>query len=261
MGEIGLMFSLSLRRTLLSRASSFVRGNATSAALAKEFPGFHEVPRTRYVEMILTAMRDGESSRDDFVFFSNQLMRLVMQETLDKLPHKPQRITTPTGVTHEGLAIDGTVSTVSILRSGEAMEASARALLRSVPLGKVLVQRDEETLEPVFYFSKLPAGVEKHNVILLDPMVATGGSANMVLDCITKAGVPQKNIIFSTVISCPEGVRKVFSEYPGIQMVTGALDSNLNSDGYIMPGLGDFGDRYYGTHDEAQKGSTVRSFS
>merc|ERR1711865_386833 len=110
-----------------------------------------------------------------------------MQDTLDKLPYKPQGITTPPGMAHEGLAIDGTVSTVSILRSGEAMEASARALLRSVPLGKVLVQRDEETLEPVFYFSKLPAGIENHNVILLDPMVATGGSANMVLDCITKA--------------------------------------------------------------------------
>jgi len=141
------------------------------------------------------------------------------------------------------------------------MEHSARALLRSVSLGKVLVQRDEETFEPKFFFAKLPAGIENHNVILLDPMVATGGSARMVLDCITEAGVPQENIIFSTVICCPEGVREVFRAYPGIKMVTGALDPMMNEDRYIIPGLGDFGDRYYGTHDEKQRGTVVRSFS
>merc|ERR1711959_802879 len=121
---------------------------------------------------------------DDFIFFSDQLMRLVIQDSISMLPQRPVTVTTPTGDTYTGTEVDGPVCTVSILRSGEAMESSARALMKGVRFGKVLVQRNEETHEPEFYFAKLPEDIKSHNVILLDPMVATGGSANMVLECI-----------------------------------------------------------------------------
>ena len=100
---------------------------------------------------------------------------------------------------------------------------------------------------PKLYYSKLPPSIGEQTVLLLDPMLATGGSAIAAIDVLVDAGVPPERIVFVNLVCCPEGVRKMYATYPAVRIVSAALDSHLNDKSYIMPGLGDFGDRYFGT--------------
>jgi uracil phosphoribosyltransferase len=112
---------------------------------------------------------------------------------------------------------------------------------------KILIQRDEETAEPKLFYSKLPSDIADCHVMLCDPMLATGGSALTAIDVLKKAGVKEENILFLNVVSVPEGLKILAEKAPGVTIVTAALDSHLNPQKFIIPGLGDFGDRYYGT--------------
>ena len=118
---------------------------------------------------------------------------------------------------------------------------------RSIRIGKILIQRDEATAEPFFYYAKLPQDIAERCVLLLDPMLATGGSAMKAVEHLLEKGVPQAAIIFLNIISCPEGLRAFTEQYPDIHIVTAELDERLDEKKYIIPGIGDFGDRYFGT--------------
>merc|ERR1711957_357982 len=108
--------------------------------------------------------------------------------------------------------------------------------------------RDEATALPKLFYSKLPDNIKAQTVLLLDPMLATGGSAIAAIDVLVKAGVPAENIFFFNLLCCPEGARAMFKAYPQVRIVSACLDSHLDSRKYIIPGLGDFGDRYFGTN-------------
>ena len=129
---------------------------------------------------------------------------------------------------------------------GGLLEATRRCCL-GIAVGKILIQRDEETALPTLFYSKLPPDIATRKVLLVDPMLATGGSAITAVKVLIDAGVPEENILFSNVVSCPEGLRAMFAKYPKIRMVTTAVDDGLDEKKYIVPGLGDFGDRYYST--------------
>jgi uracil phosphoribosyltransferase len=133
------------------------------------------------------------------------------------------------------------------MRSGEAMEKAAREVCKKIRLGKILIQRDEETARPKVLFSKLPRDIKDRWVLLLDPMLATGGSAREAIKILQDSGVNPAKIIFVNLLSCPEGLEAVFAQAPELKVVTGAVDQGLNERAYIRPGLGDFGDRYFGT--------------
>merc|ERR1712113_1236050 len=109
-----------------------------------------------------------------------------------------------------------------------------------------LIQRDEATAEPKLFYSKLPPAMEELTVILCDPMLATGGSALTAIQVLKEAGVKEESILFLNVLSCPEGLRALAEKAPGVRILTTALDERLNESFFIVPGLGDFGDRYYG---------------
>lgn len=143
------------------------------------------------------------------------------------------------------------ICAVSIVRSGDILLEAVRAITPGLAVGKILMQRDEESKEKnaVHYYTKLPRQIASMKVILCDPMLATGGSACGALKILIEHGCKEENILFLNTVSAPEGLRVLEKKYPKVKVLAAAVDSHLNEDKYIVPGLGDFGDRYYRTED------------
>lgn len=217
----------------------------TQTAPAALPPNVITLPQTAQLEALYTIIRDKNTPRGEFIFYSDRIIRLLVEEGLNHLPVIPKTVETPTGAMYEGVAFEGRICGVSILRAGEAMEAGLRDVCRSVRLGKILIQRDEETGLPKLYYAKLPEDVASRYVLLLDPMLATGGSAIKAVEVLKEHKVPEERIIFLNLISCPEGIRKFCETFPKCRLITGWIDKGLNEKRYIIPGLGDFGERRY----------------
>jgi uracil phosphoribosyltransferase len=132
------------------------------------------------------------------------------------------------------------------------MEKALRECCRSVRIGKILIQRDERTAQPSLYYSKLPPDVSQRTCLLLDPMLATGGTAIKAVEVLREMGVPEHAIIFINLIAAPEGIQALQRVYPDIKIITAAIDDGLDARKYIVPGLGDFGCRYFGTDQPAE---------
>ncbi|KAL4063271.1 uracil phosphoribosyltransferase-domain-containing protein [Scleroderma yunnanense] len=215
---------------------------STPAALP---PSVFTLPQTAQLEALYTIIRDRTTSRGDFLFYSDRIIRLIVEEGLNHLPVVPKTVETPTGVKYEGVGFEGKICGVSILRAGEAMEAGLREVCRSVRIGKILIQRDEETAQPKLFYSKFPEDIAQRYVLLLDPMLATGGSAIKAVEVLKEHGVPEERIIFINLMAAPEGLRRFCSKFPALRVITGWIDKGLNEKAYIIPGLGDFGERRY----------------
>ncbi|VEU23263.1 DEKNAAE104388 [Brettanomyces naardenensis] len=200
---------------------------------------------TNQLRCLYTIIRDENTKRADFVFYSDRIIRLLVEEGLNQLPTKPKNVVTPTGATFHGYEFEGKICGVSIIRAGESMEQGLRDCCRSVRLGKILIQRDEETAMPKLFYVKLPSDISKRYVLLLDPLLATGGSASMAIEVLKQKGVPDERIIFLNVLASPEGIKVFQEKYPKIKVITGMIDDGLNEHKYVLPGVGDFGDRYY----------------
>jgi uracil phosphoribosyltransferase len=178
---------------------------------------------------------------------------LVMQATQD-WPIASWQVETPLQTTSiTGLSYEQPVWLVPILRAGLALEQPALALLPQAQVYHVGLYRDEATCQPVAYYQNLPTLQPKSplanqvRVLLLDPMLATGGSAIVALQLLTQQGIPPANISFVSVIASPEGMHRVAEVFPMVALVCGAVDDGLNEKNYIVPGLGDAGDRYFNT--------------
>ena len=181
-------------------------------------------------------------------------MRLLIEEALALLPSTPVTVETPCGpYTGCTLPEEHRICAVSILRAADCMLGEVRAMMPSVAVGKILIQRDEATALPQLMYSKLPPDVATRPVLLLDPMLATGGSAVAAVKVLVEAGVPPENIVFVNVVCVREGLAALAAAYPAVKVVTGAIDPILNEKKYIVPGLGDFGDRYFGELPCAQR--------
>ena len=204
-----------------------------------------ETPLTRALH---TAIRERSAERRTFVHQSDRLVRLLLEEALGLLPATECTVETPCG-TYEGVRLpsDSELCVVSILRAADCMLGVARAMLPDVAVGKILIQRDEETALPKLYYSKLPLDISKRYILLCDPMLATGGSAVTAIGVLTSRGVAPKQIIFVSVLCCLDGLQAISKAFPEVRIVTSAIDPILNAQKYIVPGLGDFGDRYFGT--------------
>jgi uracil phosphoribosyltransferase len=204
-----------------------------------------ETPLTRALH---TAIRDQTADRRTFVRQSDRLVHLLLEEALSLLPAEECTVETPCG-SYAGVRLpaDADLCVVSILRAADCMLGVARALLPEVAVGKILIQRDEQTAQPKLFYSKLPSDIGRRPVILCDPMLATGGSAVTAIGVLADAGVPPANIVFVCVLCAQEGLEAVARLYPEVRVVTSAIDPSLDTNKYIVPGLGDFGDRYFGT--------------
>jgi uracil phosphoribosyltransferase len=205
------------------------------------------LPLTPQLKVLYTKIRDKNTSRSEFIFSSDRIMRLLIEEALNQLPIKTKTISTPLNSKFIGAEFGGKICAVSIIRAGESMEKAVREVCDKIRIGKILIQRDEKTAKPILFYSKLQSDISKRDVLLLDPMLATGGSVCKAIEVLLSKGVKQEKIIFVNILSCPEGIKKLQDAYPKVKIVTGFIDESLNSKSYIVPGLGDFGDRYFGT--------------
>ncbi|PHH58453.1 hypothetical protein CDD81_5807 [Ophiocordyceps australis] len=209
------------------------------------FDNVHVLPQTPQLIALLSIIRSQSTDRADFIFYSNRIIRLLVEEGLNHLPVIEHNIVTPVGRTYNGLMFQGQICGVSIMRAGEAMEQGLRDCCRSVRIGKILIQRDEKTSAPKLFYDKLPEDIAERWVLLLDPMFATGGSAIMAVQVLKARGVPEDHILFLNLIASPEGVRNFTIKFPRLKVVTAFIDQGLDEKNYIVPGLGDFGDRFY----------------
>ncbi|KAJ2310692.1 Uracil phosphoribosyltransferase, synthesizes UMP from uracil [Coemansia sp. RSA 2705] len=219
------------------------------SAKAAEHPRLHLLPQTNQLKGLMTIIRDTNTPRGDFVFYSDRVIRLLVEEGLNYLPVVPKEVTTPMGATFQGVAFEGRICGVSIMRAGESMEQGLRDVCTSVRIGKVLIQRDERTAQPKLYYSKLPKDIADRWVLLLDPMLATGGSAIKCIEVLLEAGVKEECILFVNLICAPEGALMMLEKFSKLQIITAEIDEGIDEQKFILPGLGDFGDRYFGTED------------
>ncbi|KAK6432391.1 Uracil phosphoribosyltransferase, synthesizes UMP from uracil [Oleoguttula sp. CCFEE 5521] len=189
---------------------------------------FTILPQTPQLIALLTMIRDKNTNRADFIFHSNRIIRLLVEEGLNHLPVREHIVTTPVGKTYNGVRFEGKICGVSIMRAGEAMEQALRECCRSVRIGKILIQRDEETSQPRLFYDKLPEDIADRWVLLLDPMLATGGSALMAVDVLRSKGVPEERICFLNLIASPEGAANFAKKFPKLRVVTAFVDKGLD---------------------------------
>ncbi|WNV87873.1 uracil phosphoribosyltransferase [Umezawaea sp. Da 62-37] len=205
------------------------------------------LPQTNQLRALHTVIRDRDASRQDFVFYSERIIRLLVESALDLLPFEPRDVRTPVGAVYRGLDFAADLVGVPVVRAGESMEGVLREVCRSIRIGKILIQRDKVTKLPHLYYSALPADISRRHVLLLDPMLATGGTALEAIRVLLEHGVAEERIIFINLITVPEGITAVCERHPAVRIVTSAIEEKLNENAYMLPGIGDFGDRFFGT--------------
>lgn len=197
------------------------------------------------VQHKLTLMREKDRSTSGFRRLLREISHLLAYEVTRDLPLVTKEIETPL-TTMQAPVIDGKkLALVSILRAGNGLLDGILDLIPAARVGFVGLYRNEETLQPVQYYFKVPGQIAERKVIVVDPMLATGNSAAAAIDLVKEAGAV--DIDFLCLLAAPEGVEVLRGAHPDIRIVTAALDSHLNEVGYIVPGLGDAGDRIYGT--------------
>ena len=195
----------------------------------------------------LTHMRNQDTSTKTFRALLKEISLLMGYEITRDLPLTTKKIETPLVTMDEAPVLEGRkMGLVPILRAGQGMSDGLLELMPSARVGHVGLYRDEETKRPVEYLVKLPK-VEGRTFIMCDPMLATGYSAAYAADVLNRAGIEDKNIRLLVLVASPEGVNVFEKEHPEIQVYTASLDSHLNDNAYIIPGLGDAGDRLFGT--------------
>ena len=192
----------------------------------------------------LTQMRKTKTGTKDFRENLDEIAELMAYEVCRDLPVQPVEIETPVAPC-VGYELSKEVIIVPILRAGIGLLDGIRRLVPTAKVGFIGLYRDEETLEPHEYFAKFPKGLEDAVVMVVDPMLATGGSAVAALDAIKARGA--KNIKLVCLVGVPEGVKAVQTDHPDVDIYLAAMDDHLNERGYIVPGLGDAGDRIFGT--------------
>ena len=197
------------------------------------------------VQHKLTLMRDKSTSTAGFRQLLREISLLLAYEITRELPVATTRIETPLQAMDAPVLEGKKLALVSILRAGNGLLDGILELIPSARVGFVGLYRDPETLQPVQYYSKLPGGLDERMTIVVDPMLATGNSSAAAIDLIKQAGA--KNIRFLCLLAAPEGVARMQEAHSDVPIVTAALDERLNDHGYIVPGLGDAGDRMFGT--------------
>lgn len=210
----------------------------------KEYDNVHilDHPLIRHKVAII---RDKNTTTKQFREVIGEIATLMAFEAFKDVPTQTVTVETPLETVEQTVVKENSIAIVPILRAGLGMVDGILTLFPAAKVGHIGMYRNEETLEPQEYYCKLPQGIEDKVVMLVDPMLATGGSANDAIALLKKCGC--KHIKFLAIIGAPEGVEKVHSEHPDVEIYVSTLDRQLNENGYILPGLGDAGDRIFGT--------------
>ncbi|KAH6801593.1 uridine like 4 [Perilla frutescens var. frutescens] len=217
--------------------------------LCEIYPNLHVIQSTFQIRGMRTLIRDAQTTKDDFVFYSDRLIRLVVEHGLGHLPFTEKQVITPTGTVYSGIDFCKRLCGVSVIRSGESMENALHACCKGIKIGKILIHREGDN-GPQLIYEKLPQDISDRHVLLLDPILGTGDSAVQAISLLIKKGVPEGNIIFLNLISAPQGVHMVCKHFPRLKIVTSEIEIGLNDDFRVIPGMGEFGDRYFWTDDD-----------
>lgn len=193
----------------------------------------------------IAILRDKNTGMKEFRELIEEITTIMTYESMRDVQLAPVQVETPLEVTTQYKVPEDSVAIVPILRAGLGMVNGVHKVFPTAKVGHIGMYRDEQTLQPKEYYCKLPEGIEKMRVILLDPMLATGGSACDAIDLLKRRGC--KDIKLMNVIGAPEGVERVAKAHPDVNVYIATLDRCLNENGYILPGLGDAGDRLFGT--------------
>lgn len=193
----------------------------------------------------LSLLRDASTSSKEFRELVSEIATLMLFEATRDLPLKEIDIETPMGIARSEILNNVKIAFVPILRAGLGMVEGMIDLIPAAKIGHIGMFRDPDTLNAEQYYCKLPSDISRREVYVLDPMIATGNSAVGTIDLLKKHGA--KNIKVLCLIACPEGVENFTQAHPDVQMFIGSIDKGLNDEGYIVPGLGDCGDRIFGT--------------
>ncbi|MEX3745281.1 MULTISPECIES: uracil phosphoribosyltransferase [Lysinibacillus] len=193
----------------------------------------------------LTYIRDKNTGTKEFRELVDEVATLMAFEITRDMPVEEIEVETPVTVAKTKVLSGKKLAIVPILRAGIGMVDGVLKLIPAAKVGHIGLYRDPETLKPVEYYAKLPADVEERDFIIVDPMLATGGSAVEAINSLKKRGA--KSIKFMCLIAAPEGVKVIQDEHPDVDIYIAALDEKLDDHGYIVPGLGDAGDRLFGT--------------
>ncbi len=193
----------------------------------------------------LSYLREQDTPTVHFRKIANEVTLLLTYEATKDFPTEDVEIETPLERTVVQRISGKKVAVCPVLRAGMGMLDGVLSLVSGARVGFIGLYRDEETLEPVEYYVKLPTDLADRDAIVLDPMLATGNSSAAAIGRVKDAGA--RSVILVTLVSAPEGIERVLAEHPDVRIVTAAIDRGLNEKGYIVPGLGDAGDRLYGT--------------
>ncbi|WP_294525709.1 uracil phosphoribosyltransferase [uncultured Allofournierella sp.] len=197
------------------------------------------------VQHKVSHLRDRNTGTKEFKELVSEIATLLCYEATRDLPTEEVEIETPVAIAKTRVLSGRKLALVPILRAGLGMVDGMLSLLPAAKVGHIGLYRNEETLEPVEYYCKLPSDIAERDVLVLDPMLATGGSAVDAITQIKKRGA--KSIKFLAIIAAPEGLERLHTTHPDVDIYVAALDEKLNENGYIIPGLGDAGDRIFGT--------------
>lgn len=194
----------------------------------------------------LTIMRMKETGTKDFRQLLEEISMLMTYEITRDFPLKDIEIETPMGkCTGKQLAASRKVCVVPILRAGLGLQSGVVNMIPTAKVGHIGLYRDPETLKPVEYYCKMPSDIAERTMLVVDPMLATGGSASAAITMLKEKGA--KNLILMCLVAAPEGVQVINEDHPDVPVYVAAVDDQLNDHGYIVPGLGDAGDRIFGT--------------
>ena len=194
----------------------------------------------------LTIMRMKETGTKDFRQLLEEISMLMTYEITRDFPLKDVEIETPMGkCTGKQLAASRKVCVVPILRAGLGLQSGVVNMIPTAKVGHIGLYRDPETLKPVEYYCKMPSDIAERTMLVVDPMLATGGSASAAITMLKEKGA--KNLILMCLVAAPEGVQVINEDHPDVPVYVAAVDDQLNDHGYIVPGLGDAGDRIFGT--------------
>jgi uridine kinase len=228
-------------RSNLAFKSKCENGNALPKSLLK-------LDETNQIRFMLTIIRNRETSRDEFIFYANRLMRLLIEYALSLLPFENVTVQTTSGQEYFGKRHGNKkVCGVSILRAGECMEPALCEVYKDASIGKILIQTNEFTGEPELHYLRFPNDIKNDIVLLMDATLASGAAAMMAIRVLLDHSVEEKNIILLAFLSAEQGIRNVSYAFPKVRIVTTAVDPEIDSNYHIVPGLGNFGDRYFGT--------------
>ncbi|XP_006632671.1 uracil phosphoribosyltransferase homolog [Lepisosteus oculatus] len=207
-------------------------------ALRQIGPQLKLLPLNDQIRELQTIIRDKTTSRGDFVFCADRLIRLVVEEGLNQLPYTECTVTTPTGHKYDGVKFEKGNCGVSIMRSGEAMEQGLRDCCRSIRIGKILIQSDEETQKAKVYYAKFPPDIYRRKVLLMYPILSTGNTVIEAVKVLIEHGLQPKHIILLSLFSTPHGAKSIIQEFPDITILTTEVHP-------VAPTH--FGQKYFGT--------------